>query len=381
MTSAEVRRYMDRKWGFETAAKFSEAAIQRIEQYSKGRPGLIDALYKLAVTLPETRLMGQLSDDAVVEAAERLGLDKADGIAVPHETDDEHDSRRSVAAWSGLPIGAKDAARVSREDETDNDRRSKRKVARWLVLTIGAATVAGLVVYFGPTLIRTSADWFAGLWPTAVDRSTSDRQRSATARSEAGRRGPGVATGRPRASATAESNRQGREARPAEAAPGAATVRPTPEQISAMMALAREGDVGELTRLVSRGVPANVRDVNGFTPLMAAVVNDRVPAARVLLERGAEINARTRGGITSLMLGIINDRPDAVKLLLERGADVNAQSGAGWTALTFAAWRGDDALVRVLLSHGARPNVIDKQGWTPLDYATAKAAASDADER
>ncbi len=249
------------------------------------------------------------------------------------------------------------------------------------MLAIGAATVAGLAVYFGPTLIRTSADWFAGLWPTAVDRSTSDRQRSATARSEAGRRAPGVATGRPRASATTEANRQGRESRPAEAAPGATTVRPTPEQISAMMAGAREGDVGELTRLVARGVPANVRDVNGFTPLMAAVVNDRVPAARVLLERGAGINARTRGGITSLMLGIINDRPDAVKLLLERGADVNAQSGAGWTALTFAAWRGDDALVRVLLSHGARPNVIDKQGWTPLDYTTAKATASDADER
>jgi hypothetical protein len=373
---------MDRRMGgFETDAKFSEAAIQRIEQYSKGRPKLIDALYELAVTLPETRLMGQLSGDAVVEAAERLGLDKADGIAVPHETDDEHDSRRSVAAWSGLPIGAKDAARVSHEDETDDDRGSKRNVARWLVLAIGAATVAGLVVYFGPTLIRTSADWFAGLWPTAVDRSTSDHQRSATARSEAVRRAPGVATGRPRASATAESNRQGRESRPAEAAPGATTVRPTPEQISAMMAGAREGDVGELTRLVSRGVPANVRDVNGFTPLMAAVVNDRVPAARALLERGAEINARTRGGITSLMLGIINDRPDAVKLLLERGADVNAQSGAGWTALTFAAWRGDDALVRVLLSHGARPNVIDKQGWTPLDYATAKATASDAGER
>ena len=382
MTSAEVRRYMDRRMGgFETDAKFSEAAIQRIEQYSKGRPKLIDALYELAVTLPETRLMGHLSDDAVVEAAERLGLDEAESIAVPHETDDEHDSRRSVAAWSGQLIGAKNAARVSREDETDDHRGSKRNVARWLVLAIGAATVAGLVVYFGPTLIRTSADWFAGLWPTAVDRSTSDRQRSATARSEAVRRAPGVATGRPRTITTAESNRQGRESRPADATPGATTVRPTPEQISAMIAGAREGDVGELTRLVSRGVPANVRDVNGFTPLMAAVVNDRVPAARALLERGAEINARTRGGITSLMLGIINDRPDAVKLLLERGADVNAQSGAGWTALTFAAWRGDDALVRVLLSHGARPNVIDKQGWTPLDYATAKATASDADER
>jgi type II secretory pathway predicted ATPase ExeA len=354
LTSAEVRQYLDRRvWGFEPAEKFSEATIQRMEQYSNGRPGLIDALYERAVTLPGTRLMGQVSDDAVVEAAQRLGLREAG-----------------------------DAARVFAKNETDNHRGSKRHVARWLLLAIGAATVASLVVYFGPTLIRTSTNWFAWLWPAAVDRSTSDRLRGAAARSEVVRREPAVAPARPRAGATAASNRQGREPRPAEA-PRATPVRPTPtsEQISAMMAGAREGDVGELTRLVSSGVPANVRDANGFTPLMAAVANDRVPAARALLDRGAEINARTRGGITSLMIGIISDRPDAVKLLLERGADVNAQSGAGWTALTFAAWRGDDALVRVLLSHGAKQNLVDKQGWTPLDYATAKDTASDAGER
>ena len=352
LTSAEVRQYMDRRLlGFETAAKVSEAAIQRIEQYSNGRPGLIDALYDRAVTLPGTRLTGQVSDDAVVEAAERLGLGEADG-----------------------------APRVFREDETDDDRGSKRHLARWFVLAFGAASVAGLVVYFGPTLIGTSADWFAGLRRTAINWSTSDRLRGATARSEVVRREPGVANGRPRASAPEGSNSQGRAARPTEA-PRATSMRPTPEQISAMIAGAREGDVGELTRLVSSGVPANVRDTNGFTPLMVAVANDRVSAARALLDRGAEINARTRGGITSLMLGIINDRPDVVKLLLERGADINAQSGSGWTALSFAVWRGDDALVRVLLDHGAKPHLVDKQGWTPLDYATAKDAASDAGER
>jgi type II secretory pathway predicted ATPase ExeA len=351
LTSAETRQYMDRRLGgFKTAEKVSETAIQRIEQYANGRPGLIDALYERAVTLPASRLTGQVSDDAVVEAAQGLSLGEAD--VVP---------------------------RFFREDGTDDDRRSKRHVARWFVLAISAATVASLVVYFGPTLIR-----IAGLRPAAVDRSISDSVRSATPRSEVVRREPGVPTGvvngRPPASVTAKPNTPGRESRPT-AAPRATPVQPTREQISAMIAGAREGDVDELTRLVSSGVPANVRDANGFTPLMVAVANDRVSAARTLLDRGAEINARTRGGITSLMIGIINDRPDAVKLLLERGADINAQSGSGWTALSFAAWKGDDALVRELLSHGAKPNLADKQGWTPLDYATAKDAASDAGEQ
>jgi hypothetical protein len=121
-------------WGFKTAEKVSEAVIQRIEQYANGRPGLIDALYQLAVTLPGSRLTGQVSDEAVVEAAERLGLAEADG-----------------------------APRVFREDETDGERRSKRQVARWLVPVISAATVACTFVYFGPTLIRISR-----LWPAAV---------------------------------------------------------------------------------------------------------------------------------------------------------------------------------------------------------------------
>ena len=352
LTSIEVRQYMDRRFGgSKTAEKVSEAAIQRIEQYANGRPGLIDALYETAATLPASRLTGQVSDDSVVEAAQGLSLGEAD--VVP---------------------------RFFREDDTDHDdRRSKRHVARWLVLAISAATVACLVVYFGPTLIR-----IAGLRPAAVDRSISDSVRGGTPRSAVVRREPGVqpgvVNGRPPASVTAKPSTPGRESRPT-AAPRATPVQPTREQISAMIAGAREGDVDELTRLVSSGVPANVRDANGFTPLMVAVANDRVSAARTLLDRGAEINARTRGGITSLMIGIINDRTDAVKLLLERGADINAQSGSGWTALSFAAWKGDDALVRELLSHGAKPNLADKQGWTPLDYATAKDAASDAGEQ
>ena len=342
LTSAEVRQYIDRRLGgFKTAEKVSESAIQRIEQYANGRPGLIDALYERTFMVPGTRLTGRVSDDAVVEAAERFG--EADG-----------------------------APRIFREDETDDDRGSRRHVARWFVLAISAATVACLVVYFGPTLIRV-----AGMRPAGVDRSISDSLRAATAPSEVVRREAGVANGRRSASATAGPNTRGRESRPTEASRATPT-QPTPEQISAMIAGARKGDVDELTRLVSSGVPANVRDANGFTPLMVAVANDRVSAARALLDRGAEINARARGGITSLMLGIINDRLDAVKLLLERGADINAQSGSGWTALSFAAWKGDDALVRVLLSYGAKPNLVDKQGWAPLDYATAKDAVSDA---
>jgi uncharacterized protein len=353
MTSAEVHRYVDqwRRSDGNARVKFAEAAIQRIEMYSQGRPGLIGALCAHAVTLPSTRLTDQVSVDAVVETAERLGVSRATGFAV--------------------------------EGKSQSERGSRRHVARWAALVIGTATLAALLVYGGPTrigagLIATSTAWLGRFVP-AVDRSTPDVARSRQAEA---RREPGVTTGRGRAgvlSTAAPTTPQGREQRSPEKTPRAVAVEPSAQQVAALMDRARDGDVAELTRLVSGGVSPNVRDVSGFTPLMAAVMNDRVLAARVLLDRGAEINARARGGITALMLAVINDRPDTVKLLLERGAEVNAQSGAGWTALTFAAWKGDAGLVRVLLSHGAKPHVTDKQGWKPLDYAAPKLTPTDSD--
>jgi type II secretory pathway predicted ATPase ExeA len=354
MTSAEVYRYVD-QWlasSCDARVKFSEAAIQGLEMYSKGRPGLISELCARVVTLPATRLTNQVSGDAVVHTAERLGLLAAPGFSV--------------------------------EPGSEVERGSRRHVARWVALVISTATIAGLLVYFGPGLISvgsrlfvTSATWLGLSGPS--DRSSSEITRS---RREGAPRQPSGTTGRAAVSVvpTAPSSSH-REPRPAEKSQRKVVGEPSAQQIDALMTSARDGEVDELRRLLAGGVSPNVRDLNGFTPLMIAVVNDRAPAANVLLERGAEVNARTRGGLTALMLGIIYDRPDAVTLLLMRGADINAQSGAGWTALSFAAWKGDAALVRTLLSHGAKPTVIDKQGWRPLDYAPPKLTPTDTGPR
>jgi type II secretory pathway predicted ATPase ExeA len=343
MTSGEVRRYVE-QWRHSRGdgwMKFSDAALERIEAYANGRPGVIGELCARAVTLPSARLTDEVSGDAVQETAERLGLRRPTGLP------DAHEARRA--------------------------RGSRRSVAGVVALAIGTATLAALLGYVGltrvgPRLMATAAAWLG--WSVPADRSTSDVARS---RQEGVRRAPAVAAWHVR-EAPPSPPPSTRPVPPpsAERRPRAVAVEPSAQQIAALMARARDGDVGELTRLVSAGISPNVRDVGGFTPLMAAVVNDRVPAARVLLDRGAEINARARGGITALMLGIINDRPHAVTLLLERGAQVNVQSGAGWTALTFAVWKGDADLVSTLMSHGAKPNLVDKQGWTPLDYAAPK---------
>jgi type II secretory pathway predicted ATPase ExeA len=368
MTSGEVRRSIDLS-AADTSVKFSEGAIEKIEVYSGGRPGLVTQLCARAVALPSTRMTNHVSPDAVVEAADSLGLSQV--------------------------------SRFPAKDASQTDSVSPQRVVRRAAVTFATTLLATLVLYVGvrvglrlmetPPIERaisatkqTGGDSDPGTVsaPAAVVSSTPRTPRAGEPRSPE----------RPeRAVITQPSAKSQPSAQPQSSAPSKPSAQPQPsarsqasaqpppsaqsqvsaQQIAALMARAREGEVRELTRLISGGVSPNARDVGGFTALMAAIVNDQMGAARALLDRGADVNVRAHGGITALMLAVINDRPDAVKLLLERGADINAQSGAGWTALTFAVWKHDAKLERVLLSHGARPNLIDKQGWRPVEYAAS----------
>jgi type II secretory pathway predicted ATPase ExeA len=351
MTSAEVRRYVEQRSlsGGDASVKFSAAAIEKLETYSKGRPGRLAELCAQAMKLPATRITSEVSGDAVTEAAERLALG-GKTVAAERQTGVERGSRRLPGRRAGAAIAT----------------------------TVLAVLFMYLGIRVGLRLTGTTTSW---LWSEpARDRSGSDVVRSPN---EGVRREPQVSVergpGQPASMAPAARPRG--DQRSAERPARVITAAPPAQPIAAIMARAREGEFGELTRLIGSGVSPNVRDVGGFTPLMAAVVNGQLPAARFLLDRGADVNVRAHGDITALMLAVINDRHEAVKLLLERGADVNAQSGAGWTALTFAAWKSDAALERVLLSHGAKPNVTDKQGWRPVEYAPPKATPADISSR
>jgi type II secretory pathway predicted ATPase ExeA len=377
LTATEVRQYVDQRMrpGAERSLTLSEEAIQRIPGYTSGVPGLINALCERVIVHPSARLTGQVSADAVDEAAEHLDLKVSP----------------TLVARDPLLSGRADL--VDLEDNRRAEERPARRLSgRWAVLLAGAVVVAGLLTYLGPSLLRAPLDWLSGgPWAPQVTPSTPGPEGPVSSRQEGSRRGSASTSASPGRAARGSvaalpPGRQGGEQRPGkqdrtektaitervEKAPRPVATPPSPEQVAALIAGARDGQIADLTRLLDSGVSPNVRDASGFTPLMLAVVHGHVPAVRALLDGAAQINARNRGGITPIMLAVINERPQVLKLLLERGADVNAQSGAGWTALTFAAWKGDPDLVRVLLSHGANPNAVDRQGWTPLHYAAWK---------
>jgi type II secretory pathway predicted ATPase ExeA len=379
LTADEVRQYAERRMqvGAGASLALSELAIHRIVQHTGGVPGLIEALCDRVIAHPSSRLTEQVSADTVDDAARQLGLG-----ASP-----------TRAAWPPVLPEPVDAERDGRA----RNRRTSGRGWRWAGLLTGVALAAGLLIYLAPGLVRSarlapglvrsSLDWLAGepTAPASTQRPEGSSpsppegpRRAAASRSTTPVRGavgavtPGRHGGEQRVAALDRADMAARAPQPARA-PRPVVASPSPRQVAALLAGARDGQGGDLDRLLTGGVPANVRDAHGFTPLMLAVVSGHLPAARVLLDHGALVNARNRGGITPVMLAVINDHPDMLTLLLERGADINAQSGTGWTALTFAAWKGNADLMRVLLDHGANPTALDKQRWTPLDYAASKA--------
>jgi ankyrin repeat protein len=142
----------------------------------------------------------------------------------------------------------------------------------------------------------------------------------------------------------------------------------------------------------------NVKDKDGYTPLMQASIKGNLEAAKILVEKGADIFAKDKLGqdaliwacimanlelvkflvekgaainskgqydFTPLMSAIIEQQDlEIVKFLVEKGADVNARSSSNETALQIAGLVGELEIVKVLVEKGADVNAQDDDGKT-----------------
>ncbi len=117
---------------------------------------------------------------------------------------------------------------------------------------------------------------------------------------------------------------------------------------------AKAGDIDSMRLLLAHGALADLPQVNGVTPLMAAA--------------GLRCYAiDTRGRFKTEPQAI-----EAAKLLLATGAHVNARDKFGQTALHGAAFQGWNDLVRLLVAKGADVAALDKDGKSAVDAAMGR---------
>lgn len=113
------------------------------------------------------------------------------------------------------------------------------------------------------------------------------------------------------------------------------------------------GQADEISRILSSGVPPDVRDCGGFTSLHLAADRGHYEACAVLIQKGASVDAQD--GIsawTPLHAAAFQGRAPVVQLLVESGARLEARDAQGFTPLLVACRAGNLVVLERLLGAG-----------------------------
>jgi len=116
-----------------------------------------------------------------------------------------------------------------------------------------------------------------------------------------------------------------------------------------------ENNLSALEALLAKGLPVDVKDTEGWTPLMWAAASGSAGAADVLLRQGADVDARGNDGMTALMCAAATSDTALIKILLAAKADPFLQTDSGKTAGDIA--RASDAPENAALIDNVRPAV------------------------
>lgn len=129
------------------------------------------------------------------------------------------------------------------------------------------------------------------------------------------------------------------------------------------------GDVGLLRNLVKHGADIEMT-LNGKTPLVLAIENNKPEIVEELCNLGADVNRPMESGETALHMAVYYGNFRIVNLLLNCGADVTVGAGSKLTPLDNATMSGNEQMMDLLLKHGAKA-VIDAKSMRLLGQQAA----------
>jgi len=94
--------------------------------------------------------------------------------------------------------------------------------------------------------------------------------------------------------------------------------------IAMALEFARQGETAQLMELVAHGLPIDVVDTEGNTPLMLAAYRGQLDTVKALLARGADVDLCNARGQSPLAGAIFKGEDEIAKALLAAGADPDA---------------------------------------------------------
>ncbi|KAL7147318.1 hypothetical protein ABFS83_06G099500 [Erythranthe nasuta] len=102
-------------------------------------------------------------------------------------------------------------------------------------------------------------------------------------------------------------------------------------KLDAIHKFAKEGDEEKLLECIESGVPLNLKDSEGRTPLHWAVDRGHMNVTALLLRKKADVNAKDNEGQTALHYAAACERGAIAELLVEKGADIQIKDDEGNT--------------------------------------------------
>jgi ankyrin repeat protein len=132
------------------------------------------------------------------------------------------------------------------------------------------------------------------------------------------------------------------------------------------MIAASKGYGSEIKRLIDRGAHINAETIEGATPMVFAVTNNRIYSVMTLLDYDPDLNITTKDHETPLLIAIKNNYFDISELLIRAGADISKYDNYEATPLHHAALNGYFDIVDLLIYYEASLDSRSAEGTTPL---------------
>ncbi|CAF3489770.1 unnamed protein product [Rotaria socialis] len=136
---------------------------------------------------------------------------------------------------------------------------------------------------------------------------------------------------------------------------------------------AHDGQLQALQQLIEQDkLDVNLRHPLGWTPLLVAVINDRIDCVKYLLSKGADPNQSDEFTNVQSMAKKIHWNP--VNVYTKREEEFCNRLSAratfnGFTALHYAVLNDNISIINILIEYGADPLIENEQGHLPSAYA------------
>lgn len=111
-------------------------------------------------------------------------------------------------------------------------------------------------------------------------------------------------------------------------------------------------------------IPSNLSENSLFT----SVIKDDLAGVKQYIREGKSLNVRDENGNSALMMAIIYKRPRMIAFLISQDVSVNSKNFDGITPLMIASYANMPNVVKFLLEEGAKKGDTDVEGRRAYDY-------------